>query len=82
MDDPRANKNALATFSVLFSEFIGTALLLIAINWSAVSGEIGGVSFQPFAIVMAVFALIMQLGPISGGQFNPAVTLGLYIKTA
>jgi len=80
MYDPRANFNSLATVSILFSEFIGTAILLIVVNWSAASGEKGGVSFQPFAIALTIFALIVQLGPISGGMFNPAVTLGLYIK--
>ena len=59
MDDPRAKKNTLAAFSILLSEFIGTAILLCAINWSAVSGEVGGVSFQPFAIALTVFGLII-----------------------
>lgn len=52
---------------------IGTAFLLIAVNWGTVSG------YTPQAVGLTVFSFAIVLGPISGGHFNPAVTTALYM---
>jgi glycerol uptake facilitator-like aquaporin len=59
---------------VCIYEFIGTALLIYAIN-------LGAYGIAPnFAIAFMIFALILLGGPISGAHFNPAVTLGVYVS--
>ncbi len=66
----------------LLSEFIGTAMLLIAVVGSGIMAE----SLSPndtglqlfeaaFAAGFALIAIILTLQPISGAHINPAVTL-------
>lgn len=62
---------------VLFFEFIGTATLLTAIN---LGGRILGGQFTPIAIGLTIFANIIFLGQVSGGHFNPAVTVAVLIR--
>ena len=59
---------------VCIYEFLGTALLIYAINLGA-----NGIA-PNFAIAFMIFALILLGGPISGAHFNPAVTLGVYVS--
>ena len=59
---------------ILFSEFLGTAILLIAINHSSTFG-----GHQPLAVGMSLFCIIVIFGGISGGHFNPAVSIGVLI---
>lgn len=64
------------------AEAVGTALLLAAIVGSGIMGERlagGNVAIALLANTLAtgamLVALILTFGPISGGHFNPAVTL-------
>ena len=64
------------------SEFVGTGFLVAAVVGSGIMGERlagGNVAIALLANTIAtgaaLFALILTFGPISGGHFNPAVTL-------
>ena len=52
-------------------EAIGTAILITALNLS--QGD-------AFAIGIALFTIVVFIGPISGAHVNPAVTLSVFIK--
>ena len=56
---------------------IGTATLIIAVNWGV---NLVTANFQPISVGLTLFANISILGPVSGGHFNPAVTMGVFIK--
>lgn len=60
------------------AEFIGTMVLILIGCGSAIfaGGQIGWLGVA-FAFGLTLTALAYSLGPISGGHFNPAVTLGL-----
>lgn len=64
------------------AEMLGTALLLIAIVGSGIMADrlaSANLAIELFAVSLATGAtlvvLIVVLGPISGGHFNPSVTL-------
>jgi glycerol uptake facilitator-like aquaporin len=66
----------------IVSEFVGTGFLVAAVVGSGIMGERlagGNVAIALLANTVAtgaaLFALIVTFGPISGGHFNPAVTL-------
>ena len=64
------------------AEFLGTAFLLAAVVGSGIMGQKlagGNIALALLANTLATGAtlvtLIFTFGPISGGHFNPAVTL-------
>lgn len=64
----------------LAAELVGTAFLLAAIVGSGIAGSVDGPDssklFQHAVVVgAALAALIFTFGPLSGGHFNPVVTL-------
>lgn len=59
------------------AEFIGTFFLAFVIGATKVTSN---PTAQPFAIGTALIALVYTLGPVSGGQLNPAVSLGLVFR--
>ena len=80
MSDPFDNRLTLARR--LAAEATGTALLLAAVVGSGIMGERlanGNVAIALLANTLAtgaaLVALILTFGPISGGHFNPAVTV-------
>lgn len=71
----------------LCSEFIGTAMLLIAVIGSGIMGS--GLAQGNDAIALLanaiatgcmLYVIITVLGPISGAQFNPAVSFAVYLR--
>ena len=67
----------------LLAELIGTFTLVSAVlgaalvSFSALGGG-SGILGVAFAVGLAVMGMAYAMGPISGGHFNPAVTLGLW----
>jgi MIP family channel proteins len=74
-------------FQKLLAEFIGT-LAIVMVSVGAICADqyrtaVGKPGLSVFGIAvaygMAVAAIVAALGPVSGGQFNPAVTIGLWV---
>jgi glycerol uptake facilitator-like aquaporin len=75
------------TLRIWIAEYIGTALLLIAVVGSGIMGEAlagGNVAIALLANAIAtgcmLYVIITTLGPISGAHFNPAVTLAFWVQ--
>ncbi len=60
------------------AEFVGTFFLTLTIFIAAVSGMSG--DNAPFAIGLTLMVMIYALGHVSGAHFNPAVSIGLFVK--
>jgi aquaporin Z len=62
----------------LAAEFVGTFMLVASVLGAALfSFPSAGIIGVALSIGFAVMAMIFAVGAISGGHFNPAVTLGL-----
>ncbi len=59
------------TLVICFYEFLGTAMLLLGYNFT-MAGE---------AVAFSLFVGILLAAKISGGMFNPAVTLACYLSS-
>jgi aquaporin Z len=65
----------------LAAEFLGTLLLVFFGAGSAVAALVqGGPVVVSLAFGFILLALVYTLGPVSGGHFNPAVTLGVLLS--
>lgn len=65
-------------YRALGAEFIGTFTLVSAVCGAALfSAPSAGLVAVAFAVGLSVLAMAYAVGHISGGHFNPAVTLGL-----
>jgi len=60
------------------TEAIGTFFLVLTIGCSVIIGGSGVIA--PLAIGSALMVMIYAGGHISGGHYNPAVTLGVWIR--
>ena len=74
MEVPGGHQNKAV---VCLYEMIGTATLIMAVNWGI---SLTTANFQPIAVGLTLFANISILAPVCGGHFNPAVTIGVFIK--
>jgi aquaporin Z len=59
-------------------EFIGTFFLVLTIGMSVIAGGSGVI--PPLAIGSVLMVMIFAGGHISGGHYNPAVTLGVWMR--
>jgi aquaporin Z len=60
----------------LLVEFIGTFFLVLTIGTTV----IGGIEVAPLAIGSALMVMVFAGGHISGGHYNPAVSLAVFIR--
>lgn len=58
------------------AEFIGTFFLVLTIGTTV----LGGVALAPLAIGASLMIMVYAGGHISGGHFNPAVTLAVFTR--
>jgi glycerol uptake facilitator-like aquaporin len=72
-------------FKVLFAEFLGTAILVAAVIGSGIMATnlsddvLVALLVNGISTVLALGLVILTLGPVSGGHFNPAVSIALAI---
>ncbi len=64
--------------SKYITEFIGTFFLVLTIGCSVIIGGSGVIA--PLAIGSILAVMIFAGGHISGGHYNPAVTLGVWLR--
>ena len=75
MDNERGHNRK---FLVAFNEFLGVTFFMYIVVVGGVTGsDIWGISGP-----LALFVMINIFGGISGGHFNPCVTLGVYVREA
>jgi aquaporin Z len=60
------------------TEFIGTFFLVLTVGCSVIIGGAGVIA--PLAIGSALMVMIYAGGHVSGGHYNPAVTLAVWIR--
>jgi aquaporin Z len=60
------------------TEFIGTFFLVLTVGMTVI--EPGATNFAPLAIGSALMIMVYAGGHISGGHYNPAVTLAVWLR--
>ena len=62
----------------LLTEFIGTFFLVLTVGCTVIPGAAGVIA--PLAIGAALMIMVYAGGHVSGGHYNPAVTLAVWIR--
>ena len=70
MEVPGGKQHVVTVFCY---EMVGTAILIMAVN-------LGNGYFTPLAVGMTLYVIIGIFGSVSGGHFNPGVTLSVLIR--
>jgi len=60
------------------AEFIGTFFLVLTVGMCVIKPDVG--NFAPIAIGSALMIMVYAGGHISGGHFNPMVTLAVWLR--
>jgi aquaporin Z len=66
------------TMNKYIVELIGTFFLVLTVGCAVIGNGAGPLA--PIAIGAALMVMIFSRGHISGGHYNPAVTLGVWIR--
>ena len=66
MDRNKPNKLVMCLY-----EGMGMIFIMITLNWS---------NYDPMSLCLTYFAISLVFGPISGGHFNPAVSIAIFTK--
>jgi len=62
------------------TEFIGTFFLVLTVGMCLIKPDVGSVALAPLAIGSALMVMVYAGGHISGGHYNPAVTLAVWSR--
>ena len=65
-----------ASLKKIFAELLGTFVFLLAIAGSSASGS----TLKQISLALALGLMILTLGGVSGGHFNPAVSIYFFAK--
>lgn len=60
------------------TEFIGTFFLVFTVGCTVIAGGAGVI--PPLAIGSALMIMVYAGGHVSGGHYNPAVTLAVFLR--
>lgn len=73
--------NKSKMYSCLY-EFVGTAGLVFGMNLSSIGNQDGSPfkKIDPINVGIVYFTMVTMLGSMTGGHFNPALTVGLLVK--
>jgi len=74
----RPNRNGQIPMNKYLTEFIGTFFLVLTIGCTVIPGSQGVIA--PLAIGASLMVMVFAGGHVSGGHYNPAVTLAIWIR--
>jgi aquaporin Z len=66
--------------SKYLTEFLGTFFLVLTIGLAVLTGPSTGLSMAPLAIGSALMVMVYMGGHVSGGHYNPAVSLAVLLR--
>jgi len=79
-EGPTVSGEKPTTVSILFAEALGTFFLVLTVGLNVLQGPTNIAAV--LSIASALMVMIYALGDVSGGHFNPAVTVALVVRGA